>query len=97
MLLNDDERKFLAEYIREATTDPFKGPLTEVLHRRDIYYTDLSELLAAYYREPTLAHHQMNSNKSLPATPCPWPDREAVVRRNYEIRSELQATTKQAI
>jgi hypothetical protein len=36
--------------ISDATTDPFKGPATAALHRRDIYYTDLSHLLAAYYR-----------------------------------------------
>jgi hypothetical protein len=49
MLLTDREREFLAAFIYEATTDPFKGPATEELLRRNIYYTDLSHLMAAYY------------------------------------------------
>jgi hypothetical protein len=51
MLLPDPERAFLATFIYEATTDPFKGPATEELHRRNIYYRDLSHLMTAYYRE----------------------------------------------
>src|SRR5690349_14684973 len=51
MPLTDHERTFLAAFIHEATTDPFNGPGTAELHRRDIYYTDLSHLLTAYYRE----------------------------------------------
>jgi hypothetical protein len=54
MLLTNRERDFLAAFVREATTDPFKGPATEELHRRDIYYTDLRHLLAAYYQETPL-------------------------------------------
>ncbi len=50
MPLTDREREFLAAFIREATTDPFTGPATEELHRRNIYYTDLSHLINAYYR-----------------------------------------------
>ena len=51
MLLTDREREFLAAFLHEATTDPFKGPATEELHRRNIYYTDLSHLMTAYYQE----------------------------------------------
>jgi len=43
MLLTYREREFLAGFIHEAISDPFRGPATEELHRRDIYYTDLSE------------------------------------------------------
>ena len=49
MLLTHREREFLAAFLYEATTDPFKGPATEELHRRNIYYTDLSYLMTAYY------------------------------------------------
>ena len=50
-MLIPGEREFLTVFIHEATTDPFKGPATEELHHRDIYYTDLSHLMTAYYRE----------------------------------------------
>jgi hypothetical protein len=42
MPLTDHERDFLAGFIHEAVTDPFKGPATNELHRRNIYYADLS-------------------------------------------------------
>jgi hypothetical protein len=65
MFLTNSEREFLAAFIREATTDPFNGPATDELHRRDIYYTDLSHLLAAYYREDV---GDQGASRSLP--PC---------------------------
>ncbi|HVA46957.1 MAG TPA: hypothetical protein VNH11_11370 [Pirellulales bacterium] len=96
MLLTDYERSFLSVFIREATTDPFKGPVTEELHRRGIYYSDLSDLMAAYYRETPADQVAAFGEQSFTACSCPWPDREAVACRNHEVRSELEAMAKQA-
>jgi hypothetical protein len=87
MLLTNREREFLAVFIREATTDPFRGPATDELHRHDIYYTDLSNLLAAYYRECS-----NDDPESAGAPACPWPDREAAAKRDREIGFELGET-----
>ena len=93
MLLTECEPDFLAAFIYEATTDPFKGPATEELHRRDIYYTDLSHVIAAYYRENPL-HQEGFGGKHYPAPPpCPWLDRESAVRRDREVEAGLQRTT----
>jgi hypothetical protein len=89
MLLTDRERQFLAAFIHEATTDPFKGPATEELHRRDIYYTDLSHLMVAYYREAAGDQEGFGGKFDPTPPPCPWKDRESAVRRDQEVDIEL--------
>ena len=76
MLLTDCEREFLAAFVHEVTTDPFKGPATDELHKRDIYYTDLSYLMAAYYRENVGDQEGFGGKHNPTPPPCPWTDRE---------------------
>jgi hypothetical protein len=97
MLLTDPEREFLVALIYEATTDPFKGPATEELHRRDIYYTDLQHLLAAYYQENPGDQQGFGGNKVATLPPCPWPDRETAARRHRQVGVALERSTKQAV
>ena len=85
MLLTDSEREFLASFIHEATTDPFKGPATKELHRRNIYYTDLSHLLTAYYQESPREQDSPSAKPSAMPPACPWPDRESAVRRDLDV------------
>src|SRR5436305_4319274 len=85
MLLTDHEREFLAAFICEATTDPFKGPATEELHRRDIYYTDLPHLLAAYYRESVADQQGRGGNKVATLPRCPWSDRDTAAHRDQQV------------
>jgi|SRR6516164_7483595 hypothetical protein len=96
MLLTQREREFLAAFIHEATTDPFKGPATEELHRRDIYYNDLGHLMAAYYRENSDQEGFGGQHVSTPPA-CPWPDRSAAIRRNQQVEMELERTTNQGV
>jgi hypothetical protein len=97
MLLTEREREFLAAFVHEATTDPFKGPATEELHRRDIYYTDLSHLLTAYYRENTDAQEGFGGKHSPAPPPCPWRDRDTAVRRDQEVKAELERAAHQTV
>jgi hypothetical protein len=83
------EREFLAAFIYEATTDPFKGPATEELHRRDIYYDDLSHLMAAYYCEKHADQEGFGGRHNPQPPPCPWPDRASAIRRAQEEEEEL--------
>jgi hypothetical protein len=94
MWLTDPERAFLAAFINEATTDPFKGPSTADLHRRNIYYTDLSHLLTAYYRENFPQQEGFGGKHHPVPPPCPWPDRETAVRRDREVEGQLKTTAK---
>src|ERR1700676_4897601 len=89
MILSDCEREFLAAFIYEATTDPFKGPATEELHRRDIYYDDLSHLMAAYYYEKPADQEGFGGRHNPVPPPCPWPNRENAILRDQEEEREL--------
>ena len=85
MALTDKEREFLAAFIYEATTEPFKGPATADLHRHGIYYSDLHSLMAAYYRENNPDQQGLGGKHYATPPPCPWPDRESAIRRNHEV------------
>jgi len=89
MLLTDREREFLAAFIHEATTDPFKGPATEELYRRNIYYTHLSHLMTAYYREHPEPQEGFGGKHNPAPPPCPWKDRATAIRRDHEVELEL--------
>ncbi len=97
MLLTNREREFLTAFIHEATTDPFKGPATEELHKRDIYYTDLPHLLAAYYREAPADQEDLGGKSVSTPPPCPWTDREAAARRDHQVEVELERASKQPV
>ena len=97
MILTNSEREFLAAFIREATTDPFKGPATEELHRRDIYYTDLSHLLAAYYREGPGDQDGLSSKTVATLPPCPWTDRAMAARRDHQVQGELEGASRHPV
>jgi len=97
MLLTDSEREFLSAFIYEATTDPFQGPATEELHRRNIYYTDLSHLIAFYYRENPVDQEGFGGKSHPVPPPCPWMDQETAVRRDREAKAELERTTNQVV
>lgn len=97
MLLTDREREFLAAFIHEATTDPFKGPATEDLHRRDIYYTDLSHLVAAYYRESPAEQEGLGGKKVAAPPPCPWKDRQVALQRDQQVETELGQVSGQPV
>ena len=90
MPLTDREREFLAAFIYEATTDPFKGPATAELHRRDIYDTDLTHLMTAYYREECGTQEGFGGKHSPTPPACPWKDRDAALHRDHEVDIELQ-------
>jgi hypothetical protein len=97
MLLTDHEREFLAAFVYEATTDPFKGPATEALHRRDIYYNDLSHLLTAYSWEESLAQEGFGGRHNPAPPPCPWVNRETAPPRDRETQAALEKTTHQPV
>jgi hypothetical protein len=97
MLLTDAEREFLAAFIFEATTEPFKGAATADLRRREIYYDDLGHLMAAYYRENPLDQQGFGGNRNSSPPPCPWPDRASALRRDEEAASELKISAAQTI
>src|SRR5262249_45649901 len=97
MLLTDGEKEFLAAFIYEATNDPFNGPATEELHRRNIYYTDPSHLMAAYYGENAGDKEGLGGKHHSTPPACPWKDRDSAVRRDHEVEVDLERTANQTV
>ncbi len=97
MALSNQEREFLAAFIYEATTEPFKGPVTDDLHRHGIYYSDMHSLMAAYYRENNPDQEGLGGKRNPHPPPCPWPSREIAVRRNREVEAEWARAIDQPV
>jgi hypothetical protein len=94
MLLTDHEREFLAVFTYEATTDPFKGPTTEELHRRNIWHDDLLWLMAAYDRENPADQQGFGGKPSVPVPACPWPTRDLALQRDREVQTQISKNTQ---
>ena len=94
MILTRDEISFLDVYCHEGTEPPFGGPATDAMTSIGVHSGDTLNLQWAYLRDqpPT---GPVIGNTSEMAPPFPWHDREAVLRRDAEIRAlreEMQRT-----
>ena len=86
MILTREEIAFLDIYCHEGTELPFGGPATDAMTRIGVQSGDTLNLQWAYLRDkpptgPVIGH------ASKVAPPLPWANREAVLRRDAEIRA----------
>jgi hypothetical protein len=86
MILKREEIAFLDVYCHEGTAPPFGGPATDAMRSIDVQNGDSLNLQRAYLRDkpptgPVIGH------ASTVAPPLPWANREAVLRRDAEIRA----------
>lgn len=84
-MLTPEERAFLDVYIHEVTTSPFGGPATDAIHKIGVGYSDISYLAWAYNREAPCTIDGWGHAADV-APQLPWPNREAVLKRNEEIQ-----------
>jgi hypothetical protein len=96
MILTRDEISFLDVYCHEGTEPPFGGPATDAMTCIGVHSGDTLNLQWAYLRDkpPT---GPVIGNASASAPPLPWPNREAVLRRDTEMRAlreEMQRTRR---
>jgi hypothetical protein len=92
MILTREEISFLDVYCSEGTERPFGGPATDMMTGIGVHSGDTLNLQWAYLRDkpptgPVIGY------ASTVAPPLPWPNREAVLRRDAEIgtlRKEIQ-------
>jgi hypothetical protein len=84
-ILTPIEKTFLDVFLHEATTSPFTGPATTALHQIGVEYRDLSFLAWAYDHEVPRKSFEWGHAAEV-APPLPWRDRQAVLRRNMEIK-----------
>jgi hypothetical protein len=93
-ILTPAEKSFLDVFLHEATTPPFTGPATRALHSLAVEYGDLSDLAWAYEQQVPRTCFEWGHSADV-APPLPWTTRDAVLKRNQEIRRlREQAQTK---
>jgi hypothetical protein len=96
MILTREEISFLDVYCREGTELPFGGPATDVMRNIGVQNGDTLNIQWAYLRDKPPTSPRIG-NASDEAPPLPWPDRDAVLRRDAEIlaiREEIQRERK---
>jgi hypothetical protein len=86
MILTREEIAFLDVYCHEGTELPFGGPATDLMTGMGVHNGDTLNLQWAYLRDkpptgPTIG------NASVVAPPLPCANRDAVLRRDAEIRA----------
>jgi|GEM_PF-2883819 len=88
MPLTKEEREFLDAYVYEATHEPFGGPATSDLRRREIFYADLHGLLTGYHREACRQKNLPFGKHNPNPPPSPWPDCEQTRLRSRVVLDE---------
>jgi hypothetical protein len=84
-ILTPQEKSFLDVFLHEATTSPFTGPATNVLHDMGVEYGEISYIAWAYNREVPRTSFEWGHAADV-APPLPWTTRDAVLRRDKEIQ-----------
>jgi hypothetical protein len=86
MILTREEIAFLDVYCHEGTEPPFGGPATDALRSIAVQDGDTLNLQWAYLRDQPPTGPAIGRASTV-APPLPWTDREAVLRRDTEIRT----------
>jgi hypothetical protein len=85
MILTHDELSFLDVYCHEGTEPPFGGPATNAMTSIGVHSGDTLNLQWAYLHDNPPAGPVIGSASDI-APQLPWPNREAVLRRDAGIR-----------
>jgi hypothetical protein len=86
MILTREEISFLDVYCYEGTELPFGGPATDVLRSIGVQNGDTLNLQWAYLRDKPPTSLAIGQPSKV-APPLPWPNRDAVLRRDAEVRA----------
>jgi hypothetical protein len=86
MILTREEIAFLDVYCHEGTELPFGGPATDAMTRIGVQNGDTLNLQWAYLRDKPPTGPVIGKPSKI-APPVPWASREAVLRRDAEIRA----------
>ena len=94
MILTCDEIAFLDVYCHEGSEPPFGGRATDAMTSIGVHSGDTLNLQWAYLRDKPPISRVIGHASDI-APPLPWPNREAVRRRDTEIqalREQMQRT-----
>jgi hypothetical protein len=90
MILTCEEISFLDVYCHEGTELPFGGPATDVMTRIGVQSGDTLNIQWAYLRDQPPTGPIIGQGSKV-APPLPWPNRDAVLQRDAEIRAIREA------
>jgi hypothetical protein len=93
MILKPEEICFLDVYCYEGTQPPFGGPATDLMAAMGVHDGDTLNIQWAYLRDKRPTGPVIGRASKI-APPLPWPDREAVLRRDAEIQAVREATMR---
>ncbi len=85
-MVTREEIAFLDVYCHEGTEPPYGGPATDALRSIGVQNGDTLNLQWAYLRDQP-PPGPVIGRPSKVAPPLPWPNRDAVLRRDAEIRA----------
>jgi hypothetical protein len=85
MILTREEIAFLDVYCHEGTEVPFGGPATHVMTSIGVHNGDTLNLQWAYLCDKPPTSPTIGNASKVPP-PLPWANRDAVLRRDAEIR-----------
>jgi hypothetical protein len=85
MILTREEIAFLDVYCHEGTEPPFGGPATDALRSIGVQNGDTLNLQWAYLRDQPPTSPVIGRASTTP--PLPWANREAILRRDADIRA----------
>ena len=86
MILTREELSFLDAYCHEGTELPFGGQATDVMTSIGVHSGDTLNLQWAYLRDKPPTSPTIGKPSQV-APSLPWANREAVLRRDAEIRA----------
>ena len=86
MILTREEIAFLDVYGHEGAEPPFGGPATNAMTSIGVQSGDTLNLQWAYLRDKPPTGPAIGTASKV-APPLPWANREAVLRRDAEIRT----------
>lgn len=84
-ILTAKEKSFLDAFLHEATTSPFTGPATRLLHGIGVEYGDISYIAWAYEQDVPRTSFELGHPADA-APSLPWTTREAARSRDKEIQ-----------
>jgi hypothetical protein len=94
-ILTPLETAFLDVFLHEATTSPFNGPATKVLHSIGVEYSDIGYIAWAYEQDVPRTSFEVGHPATV-APQLPWKARADALQRNAEVQQIWELRRKVA-
>lgn len=96
MMLTPSEKPFLDVFLHEATSAPFTGPATQLLHTIGVEYGDIPHIVWAYEQDVPRTGFEVGRFAEV-SPPLPWPDRNAALERDRDLHRLWELNREPAV